>query len=368
MIRRLLPTLLVIVILVAALLPATAHAATAAPTDFYLQVTPSPLVTTLKPGQPTELELKIRNAGTSTENLKIEPRSFTFNNSTGEVHLDDTSPPDIAQWVNFSAQTFSIKPGDWFTQKVRIALPKDAGFSYSFALLISRQSNPRPTEGGRLIKGSLAVFTLVNVDRPGATRQLQVAHFTTPKKFYEYLPTGLDVSFKNTGNSIVQPYGNIYLQRSGSKTDSDPITTLSVNEKRSYILPGSVRTVHANWDDGFPAYKTTTDSSGKVTTKLVWDWSKVADLRIGKYTAKLVAVYNDGKRDVPIEQEVSFWVIPWKILIGITLVVLLVLFSIASLIWRIVKFTRKKAHRRAAKKADKKTDSVSDKPTDKTDE
>jgi len=361
MIRRLLSALLIGVILATAILPASAHAAPATPSDFFLQVTPSPLVTTLKPGLPTELELKIRNAGTTTEDLKIEPRSFKVNDDTGQVSLDDTSPPDIAQWVSFSAPTFTVKPGDWFTQKVRIALPKEAGFSYSFALLISRKSNPRPTEGGRLIKGSLAVFTLVNVDRPGATRQLQVAHFATTKKFYEYLPTGMDIRFKNSGNSIVQPYGNVYIQRSGTQAGSEPITTLQVNEKRSYILPGSIRTVHTDWQDGFPAYKTTTDSSGKTTTRLVWDWGKVANLRIGKYTAKLVAVYNDGKRDVPIEQEVSFWVIPWKILIGITLVVLLVLFSIGSLIWRIVKFGRKKARRKSAKKAsEKKSDLTAD--------
>ena len=162
---------------VGVLLPLAAQAAT--PGNFALQVTPSPLVTTVKPGQPTSIDLKIRNASTGSEELKIEPRAFALNNSNGQVSLLDTTPPDISQWISFSAPSFTVQPGEWFTEKVRVALPKDTGFSYSFALIISRQENPKPTEGGRLIKGSLAVFTLVNVDRSDTqTRSAEVCYHT----------------------------------------------------------------------------------------------------------------------------------------------------------------------------------------------
>src|SRR5882757_869615 len=112
------------------------------PSDFSLQVTPSPLVATVKPGQTSQLELKIRNAGTGSENLKIEPRSFTFNSKNGQVSLQDTTPPDISQWISLSAPKFTVQSGQWFSEKVNLSLPKDAGFSYSFALVISRQSEP----------------------------------------------------------------------------------------------------------------------------------------------------------------------------------------------------------------------------------
>jgi hypothetical protein len=303
--------------------------------DFSLQVTPSPLVTSVKPGTKTELELKIRNSGTKAEDLKIEPRSFTIDNSNEEVKLNDTTPPDIADWISFSAPKFKVQPGEWFTQKVIFTLPNNTGFSYSFALIISRQSEPKATEAGRLIKGSVAVFTLVNVDRPGATRKLEVGQFKVSQHVYEYLPAELSVEFKNGGNTIVQPYGNIFIQRGSD--DKSPISTLPVNDKKGYILPGSVRTMESDWSGGFPAYKTKPGGE----KELVWDWSKVADFRVGPYTAKLVAVYNDGKRDVPIEGEVTFWVFPWKILGGMLLVTILAGFGLWSLIRKIISLFRR---------------------------
>ncbi|HSX31252.1 MAG TPA: hypothetical protein VLE99_05020, partial [Candidatus Saccharimonadales bacterium] len=48
-----------------ALLPTVAQAAQS--TDFSLQVTPSPLVTTVKPGIKTQVQLRIRNGGNGSE-------------------------------------------------------------------------------------------------------------------------------------------------------------------------------------------------------------------------------------------------------------------------------------------------------------
>lgn len=304
--------------------------------EFSLQVSPSPLVTTIKPGQTSDLELTIRNTGFTTENLKIEPRSFTLNSDDGSVVLNDTAPAEVAGWVSFSNPTFSVQPGAVFTQKVHIALPKDTGFSYSFVLVISRQDTPQPTEGGRLIKASIAVFTLINVDRPGATRKLDVVELESSKQVYEYLPAQIKVRFKNTGNSIVQPYGNIFIQRS---VDSNtPIATLPVNESKGYILPDSLRTLETKWENGFPVIKTNSDG----TTEEVWDWSKIADFRFGQYTAKLVGVYNDGGRDVPIETDISFWVFPWKIALGLLIIIGLVLFGLWSVVKRIINLARRK--------------------------
>ncbi len=288
--------------------------------EFSIQVTPSPLVTTIKPGQTTEIELKVRSNSLEVQNLTMSPRSFHINNETGEVQVDDTSPPEIKDWISFSSPDFTVQPGQWFTQKVKISLPKDTGFSYSFALIISPKTVQQKTESGRLLKGSVAVFTLVNVDRPGAVRKLDVVELETTKQLYEYIPADIKVRFKNSGNSIVQPYGNIFIQRGSEGTN--PIAALAVNDNKGYILPGTSRTLTTKWDNGFPSFKTNTDG----TTGEVWDWSKIADLRIGQYTAKLVGVYNDGERDVPLEAAVTFWVIPWRAILALITFIVIVWF------------------------------------------
>ena len=317
----------------------TASAADA-PSDFSLQLTPSPLFTTLKPGTETTLELNIRNAGTGTEELRIDPRSFSVDNKTGQVNLDDTKPSEITPWITFSSQKFTIKPGETFTQKIKIALPKDTGFSYSLALVVNRTNNPTKADSGRVLKGSVAVFTLINVDRPGAIRKIEVTKFAPSSNVYEYLPVTLNMQFKNTGNTIIQPYGNVFIQR--GVNDKEPLVSLPVNDKKGYILPGSERLLTADWANGFPVYETKVDeATGKSKTNEVWDWSKIANFRIGNYTAKLVGAYNDGIRDVPLEKEASFWVLPWKIMLGVVLAAAFVGVGIWTLLRKVWKLLRR---------------------------
>jgi len=309
--------------------------------DFSLQVTPSPMMATLKPGTTTELELKVRNTGTQTEELKIELRSFRVDNATGHVSLDDTTPPEVADWIAYSAPRFTVKPGQWYSQKIRVALPKDTGFSYSFASVISRIADPLAS-AGRVMKGSLAVFTLINVDRPGALRKLDIEKFAPTQGIYEYLPATFDIQLKNTGNTITQPYGNVFIQRDG---DAKPIAVVPINDKKGSILPGSSRTLQALWGNGFPAHNTVTTASGQQTNE-VWDWSKISEFRAGRYTAKLVAVYNDGQRDVPIEREVTFWVIPWKIALGVTTILVILGFGIWTIFRKIWATTHRSKRRK----------------------
>ncbi|MDP2837693.1 MAG: hypothetical protein Q8O53_00240, partial [Candidatus Moranbacteria bacterium] len=60
------------------------------------------------------------------------------------------------------------------------------------------------------------------------------------------------------------------------------------------------------------------------------DWNDASKLRFGKYTAKLLLIYDDGQRDVPIEGEVSFWVVPWRMLIALLVVTLFFFIGIRS--------------------------------------
>jgi hypothetical protein len=312
-----------------------------APHDFNLQVTPSPIVLTVQPGAKSTQNLKIYNNGTATENLRIEPRHFSFDSSTGQVHLEDNVATDVASWVTFSQPKFTVGAGQAVNETINLNVSKDAGFSYSFALVITRQNPPKAAGGTRQITGSLAVFMLVNVNRPGATSKLQVVDFTSVRGLYEYLPATFEVRFKNTGNTIVQPTGNIFVQRSsGSKS---PIATLTVNSKQGYILPDTARTFSADWNDGFATYQPTEGTDGKPKKHLNVDWSKLSHFRIGRYTARLVAVYSDGTHDVPIEGTVTFWVIPWRAIIAFILIVVA--------LWLLARWNAKRRTAKAVKRA-----------------
>jgi hypothetical protein len=301
---------------------------------FSVQVSPSPLVATLKPGEVTTLEIKVRNGGPAPENLKIAPRSFRINPNGGEVHINETQEPELAKWLRFSPQTFTVASGQTTTVKVTITVPKEAGFSYSFALVINRTVDAPEQKGARTLKASIAIFSLLNIDRPGAVRQLEVSKFGPTQTSYEYLPAEFEIELKNTGNTIVQPAGNVFIQRGSN--DPNPIATLLVNDGGSYILPGTSRTLKAQWTEGFPVFTQKTHADGSAGTELTWDWNKVSQFRFGQYTAKLVAVYDDGHRDVPLQAEATFWVFPWVILLAVLAVLALVGFGLWSFASKVI--------------------------------
>lgn len=312
-------------------------AADGADVPFSLQVTPSPLVATLKPGESKSLELRIRNDSTNQETLKTELRAIKTS-TDGEVQLQNNAPTDTT-WVTFEAPTFMVKGGEWFTQHVQMDLPKDAGFSYSFAIVISRAVEIAAPEGKQALQGAVAVFTLVNVDRPDATRRFTVDGFQSQKRLYEFLPAEFSMKIKNDGNTIVQPFGNVFIQRSSG---GQPLAVLPINGSGGYILPDSNRTFTTAWSEGFPVF-TASKSADNVDpkTSLVWNWGNAQHFRFGKYVAKMVAVYNDGQRDVPIEAEVTFWVIPWKLLsIALVLLVILVI-GVVVIVRRFVRMGRR---------------------------
>lgn len=333
--RRVIIGVVALVVLLGSIvnLQMAAHAETQPNDGFSLQVTPSPLIATIEPGKETTLELRIRNTNTSAEDLKMELRSFRIDKNTGEVRIENQQPTEVKDFVRFGQDTFRLEAGQWYTQRVKVNAPKDAGFSYSFAILISRK-NPLPKlDGASRIEGSVAVFTLLNTNRPDATRSLSVASFSSKKRVYEYLPAEFETIVKNNGNTIVQPKGNIFIGRTGN--ESTPLAVTEVNPGGGYILPSSSRVLKTQWSDGFP---------GRAQNgSLVWDWSKLNQLRIGKYTAKVVLIYDDGKRDIPVYGEVSFWVLPWKILLGLTAILAVLLIGLYTIFRRPIRRVSSKA-------------------------
>ena len=325
-----------------------------------LQITPSPIIEVIKPGVKQTIEFEIRNAGAEKEDLSVYLRKFSISNETGEVNLSQDEPSDVKDWITVASPNFSVDPGAIFKEKLEVDTPEDSGFSYSFAIMISRQNEKPADQGETSLKGAVAVFTLLTVDRPGAIRKFDIVEFSSARRVYEYLPAELTVKLKNTGNTITQPYGNIYIQR--SPDSNEPISVLKLNENGAYLLPDVTRSFVTKWSDGFPAYvevKSADNQSPKM--QLEWNWGDGQTFRIGRYYAKVVAVYNDGERDVPIETTVSFWIIPWKLLLGLFVVLAILIVGVVTIVKKPIKsIQKKKKSPKKEKKEDVKKESEDD--------
>jgi hypothetical protein len=293
-----------------------------ASSGLHLITSPIPLSLTVDPGKSVSTELKVRNGGTGPETLKVGLLKFSANGDSGSPKLEDRQPgDDFFNWVTFSEKQFTLAPNEWHTVTMTISPPKTAAFGYYYAATFSRasQTSINPDTPETSLVGATASLILLEVNNPHAKRILTLDSFTVDRPWYEFLPVNFHIKLRNSGNVHVIPHGNIFLTMSGKHDDG----SLEVNAGQGNILPGSVRQFTATWQDGFPVYqaaiengKTIIGKNGTAVQQLNWDFSKVNKLRFGHYTAHLILAYDDGKKDVPIEGSVSFWVIPWRLILA----------------------------------------------------
>jgi hypothetical protein len=292
-----------------------------------LTTSPLPINLSAKPGTSVSTDLRVKNSGPKTEYLKVELLKFKAYGDTGKPQLIDREPGDnYFDWVSFSQSKFYAEPNVWNTIKMTINVPKSAAFGYYYAITFSRVNPPKTNDDRQTtLAGGTSTLVLLEVPVPGAKRSVEVSSFTANRKFYEYLPVSFSITLSNTGQVHVAPSGTLFILRGNKQVAAIPI-----NPDKGNVLPSSTRTFTASWADGFPVYtnktengQVLTDDKGQPIQSLKWDLSKISKLRIGKYTAKLVMVYDDGQRDVPIEGTLSFRVLPWKLLIILFFVLVL---------------------------------------------
>ena len=294
-----------------------AHAS-AANTGFNLTTTPSPISLTTAPGTTITSEFRVVNNSIQPERLKVGLMKFRATGETGRPNLYERGlGDDYFDWVKFTPSTFDAPSGQWVKIKMTITVPSTAGLGYYYAVTFQRANNPgTAADQSASVIGASATLVLLDVKSPNQHPELQLANFTSDHHLYQYLPSTLSVRVHNTGNIHLHPAGNIFIKQ-GSKT----VATLDINPYQGNVLPKSYRIFTADWRDGFPIYqdkqidgKPVLTKSGKPDRSLHWDLTRVTKLRIGRYTAQALVVYNDGVRDVPMEATTSFWVIPWTLI------------------------------------------------------
>jgi hypothetical protein len=322
-----------------------AHAQSVSSPGFAAAISPLPILLNVSPGSSVSTDLRVNNPSSHTEKLKVVLKTFTQDGPNGTVNLHDpTSSDSFLSWVSFSRSEFEAPPGLWQTIHMTVNVPKTAAFGYYFAVEFTEANAPAASgTTGTAIQGAVASFVLLNAAAPGEVKQLQVTSFSTDHRIFEFLPANFTIKLHNSGNIFAGASGNIFIKR-GSKQ----VANLVVNPNHGLVLPGSNRVFSVAWSDGFPVYKTVygsngqpaVDKSGKTKTSLSWNFSQVSKLRFGHYSAQLALVYNNGTRDIPISGSVSFWVVPWRVLAGLIIVLIFMTIGFWSSIRRFGRFAK----------------------------
>jgi hypothetical protein len=345
--------------------PALAGAATAPAgrpvTALKLTTSPLPVTLTASPGQTISTVIKVKQSSGDTEELQTTLLKFGADGVNGTPALSARGPNDqYFDWVTFDKPTFEAPNNVWQQVKMTIAIPKSGAFEYNYAVEFSRVGDTiYPGGNSEAIAGGSAVLVLLNVVAPGMNRSLQLSSFSIEHSLVEFVPTTFDVNFNNNGNVFVQPAGDIFITQGNTQ-----VGVIELNDEQGNILAHSRRLYKVEWTDGWPFYepsskngKPVLDRNGRQEVSLSWGLpsasginngvdasttnasmvkessNPISRLRFGEYTARLVAVYTDDfGRDVPVTSQITFWVVPWRILLAFLAVILIIAFAIYTLI------------------------------------
>lgn len=311
-----------------------------------LTLSPSTLLLETDPSSPVSSSFQIFNNSDETEHLRISLMKFAADQTGAAPVIREFDVADeYKNWMRFSPSTVTVESDTWQTVQITFDPPKEAALSYYYAIVVSRQAQTPALEGETAIVGAPAILALTTVRSPLAKQELQLKSFRATKRVFEFLPVEFELVVENTGNIHLAPIGNIFINDSSKKD----IGQLQLNKSNGLILPGSTRTYTLKWEEGFPLFKpivkdgaVVTDAQGTPKMHLEWDLSKANLLRIGKFSAHVLFIYDDGKRDIPTEAVVNFFVMPWRILAVVSFILLCIaLVILMPIIW-IVKKARQR--------------------------
>ncbi len=312
---------------------------TASPTSFDLKVLPGTSITK---------QIRVHNNNAKPVTLTVSVKKLIAD-PNGSISMTDFKDENFQNWLTVQTASVSASPKEWVNIPFTVAVPQEAAFGYYWAILVSLESPQKEiTAPQAQITGALAVPVLLAVDRPDATFEGKLSKFQTSSKFSEYVPITFQTTFDNLSNVHIKPQGDIFV----SDWLGRQVAVLPANEAQGSILPGSKRTYEVKWDDSFISLedkmedgKVITDKNGQPVKEYKFRFDKLLNFRIGKYTATTLLVISSDTKDLSYQATTDFWVIPWKILIGVILFVVLagvgLLNTVKSIIKAIKKFAEK---------------------------
>lgn len=312
-------------------------------------VTVSPVFFDLssKPGGSISDKIRIRNNSSSPIPIVMQVEKITGDLNGNITLLPDTTDQTLS-WVSFKSDKVILPPLEWTDVPFTIQIPQDAGYGYYLAISFKQDNSNPLAKTGASITGAASVPILLNVIKPGAKATGNILEFSTKNYVYEYLPVDFTVRVGNTGNIHIKPHGSIFITSGDNKNPA----ILDVNSGLANVIPGTARIFNASWDDGFivnepvmEAGQPKLDKNGKPEMHLAINWDKLTSFRFGKYDANLLLVFDNGTRDVPLQASLSFWVIPYELIGGIILaiiiLILLIRYALKSYVKRELKLREK---------------------------
>ncbi len=275
--------------------------------DFLLE--PAKLEVTLNPGEKTTKTLSVVNRTDREQTFTVSVEDFTGSQDPNRVVVllgNDRSPYSLRDLIKPEVNSFRLKPKQRAIMAVNINIPADAEPGGRFAsVLVSSEpvnSSISPDENrARTISRLGALYFVRVAGHVKEDADLKDFRITGDKLFYEKGPFNFELLFENRSSVHLIPSGHVEIKNLLGKKVKD------LEVPAFFSLPASTRAAQVSWDSVFA---------------------------FGRYTATAIVdrAYKENP-DVTDTKTISFWVLPWKIVLGL-------LIAIIAIAWIIRKFAR----------------------------
>lgn len=267
-------------------------------------VGPGKIELEINPGESKTATIKVTNRTGSTRNFRLEVEDFTGSRdpSASVVLLgDQRGPYSLKDFLHFEATTFELENGEQAFVPVRVTLPTDVepGGRYG-SVLVSTTAKEGATGQSSAIVSRIGTLFFVRV--PGDVKEEgRLSGFQTlnAQKFFGSGPITFRLLYENNGSVYLNPYGEVRIKN----IIGQEVGVVEVDPW--FSLPQSLRVREVSWERAF---------------------------LFGRYTA--VASINRGYDNVIDTEVLTFWVLPWKILVPGFLVILLLVLALRVIITR----------------------------------
>lgn len=274
-----------------------------------LEIAPPVVNLSGNPGETVKTQISLRDVSDSALVVKGQANDFIAagEDGTPKLLLDDgaDSPYSMKTWFAPLDQ-LTLKSKQIENLTVTINIPQNAAPGGYYSVIRFTATPPDLDTSGVSLSASLGALILLQV-KGAAKESMKIEEFYTEKggkrgTFVESAPVTFIVRMKNDGSVHEQPVGQIAIKNMFGQ----PVANVNVNLERHNVLPGSIRRFESPLDETVIGNK----------------------ILFGRYTAQLTETY--GTNGTKITQTISFWVIPWKIILAI-IVVLVGIFLIIRL-------------------------------------
>ncbi|HEX5797522.1 MAG TPA: hypothetical protein VFX86_03980 [Candidatus Saccharimonadales bacterium] len=278
-----------------------------------LEIAPPVINVSGKPGETIKTTLKLRNISSGQLIVTNQINDFVAAGEDGTPKIitkkNDNNPYSLTDWLN-PLPSLLIKSRQIKDLPVIIEIPENASPGGHYGVIRFTATPPKLDGTGVSLSASLGALMLVTVEGK-AKESLSVEEFSVMQNgkagtIFESTPLTFLERIRNTGNIHEQPVGRITITNMFNKKIAD----VNVNLNGNNILPQSIR-----------RFEQPLDSSIIGNKKL-----------FGRYKADLKLVY--GKDGKVLNSSIVFWVIPYR-LIGLIILLLIVgFFALRFLIRR----------------------------------